>query len=120
MRARVTFEAGSGPWYYCPMLKREFTIAEARAVGSVLGIDWAAVDPEQFRAGLAIELEHGGVDPTTNVTNDDLVLTAKIALAHLNEYPDYYSRLQKLEEEAEVFWKDGRTEPKTPTVEEEL
>ena len=91
------------------MPKREFTTEEARTIGDALGIDWDTVDVEQFRIGIAIELEHGGVDPLTNVTNDDLVLTGKIALAHLNEFPDYYSRLEKLEEEAEAFWKDGRT-----------
>lgn len=89
--------------------KREFSIEEARIVGDQIGIDWTRTDPEQFRIGLAIELEHGGVDPKTNVTNDNLILTGKIALAHLNEYPDYYTRLQHLETEAEEFWEEGRT-----------
>ncbi len=90
------------------MAKREFSTEEASAIGKELQIDWSTVDLEQFRIGLAIELEHGGVDPKTNVTDDDLVLTGKIALAHLNEYPDYYTRLEKLEDEAEAFWNDGR------------
>lgn len=89
-------------------MKREFSVEEARTVGDGLGIDWKKTDLEQFRTGLAIELEHGGADPQTNVTNDDLQLTGKIALAHLKEYPDYYSRLKRLESEAEAFWKDGR------------
>ena len=89
--------------------KREFSIEEAKAVGNQLEVDWTQTDPEQFRIGLAIELEHGGVDPKTNVTNDNLILTGKIALAHLNEYPDYYTRLQHLEAEAEEFWEEGRT-----------
>ncbi len=100
------------------MPKREFTLEEARAIGETLGIDWAAVDAEQFRIGLAIELEHGGVDPSTNITDDNLVLTGKIALAHLNEYPDYYTRLRKLEEEAEAFWKDGRPSDEPPMIDE--
>jgi len=90
------------------MEKRLFTAEEARQIGDALGIDWSEVDSEQFRIGLSIELEHGRVDPATNVTDDDMAVTAKIALAHLKEYPDYYTRLEHLEEEAEAFWKDGR------------
>jgi len=51
-----------------------------------------------------VELEHGTIDPLTNVTNDDPLMTGKIALAHLNEFPDYYDRLEKMEDEAEEFW----------------
>lgn len=101
------------------MSKREFTSEEARAVGDALSIDWAVIDIEQFRIGLAIELEHGGVDPKTNVTDDSLVLTGKIALAHLNEYPDYYTRLEKLEGEAEAFWNDARAEKPKDSIEED-
>lgn len=89
--------------------KRQFSTEEAKIIGDQLDIDWTKTDLEQFRVGLAIELEHGGVDPKTNVTDDNLILTGKIALAHLNEYPDYYTRLERLEKEAEEFWEDGRT-----------
>lgn len=51
-----------------------------------------------------VELEHGTIDPATNVTNDDPIMTGKIALAHLNEFPDYYDRLEEMEEEAEEYW----------------
>jgi Protein of unknown function (DUF5661) len=80
-----------------------FSVEEARRVGEQIGIDWeaAAFDVEQFRAGMDVELEHGTHDPATNVTGDDPVVTGKIALAHLNEFPDYYFRLQKMEAEAE-------------------
>jgi hypothetical protein len=54
---------------------------------------------------LEVELEHGYRDPLTNVTNDDPVITGKIALAHLYEFPDYYTRLSKLEREATEYWK---------------
>ena len=74
---------------------------EARRVGEQLGIDWSRFDVEQFRTGMDVELEHGTADPDTDVTGDDLVLTGKIALAHLNEFPDYYTRLQAMEAEAE-------------------
>jgi hypothetical protein len=81
---------------------------EARRVGASLGIDWKEVDPEQFRRGLEVELEHGARDPETNVTNDDLSLTGKIAWAHLKEVPDYYTRLDKLEAEAATYWASRR------------
>lgn len=81
--------------------KKHFSIDEAERVGKSIGIKWDKFDVEQFRMGMDVELEHGLVDPSTNVTDDDPVLTGKIALAHLNEYPDYYTRLEKMEDEAE-------------------
>jgi hypothetical protein len=72
-----------------------FTAAQARTIGDQLGIDWSHIDVEEFRQGLDIELEHGLHDPSTNVTGNDPILTGKIALAHLNEFPDYYTRLLK-------------------------
>jgi hypothetical protein len=82
--------------------RKSFTVDEARAIGEQIGIDWtsAPFDVEQFRMGLDVELEHGLHDPSTNVTGDDEVTTGKIALAHLNEFPDYYTRLDRMEEEA--------------------
>lgn len=83
-------------------MAERFTFEEARRIGEQVGIDWAAApfDVEQFRRGLEVELEHGLHDPETNVTGDDPILTGKIALAHLNEFPDYYTRLERMEEEA--------------------
>jgi hypothetical protein len=86
------------------MEKRKFTDIEARAIGDQLGIDWTKIDPQQFRMGLAVELEHGKHDAQTNVTGDDERLTGKIAWAHLKEFPDYYTRLQKLEADADEYW----------------
>ena len=80
-------------------MKKEFTQEEARGIGDTIGIDWAKVDIEQFRMGLAVELEHGARDPQTDVTHDDLLMTGKIALAHLKELPDYYTRLKAMEGE---------------------
>jgi hypothetical protein len=82
--------------------KGKFTTEEAKWAGEQIGIDWQEYDIEQFRMGLEVELEHGLIDPVTNVTNDDLTVTAKIALAHLREIPDYYTRLKKMEAEAEA------------------
>jgi len=84
--------------------KKEFSVQDAKRIGAALGIDWSRVQLEEFRAGLVVELEHGTRDPATNVTNDDEILTGKIALAHLTEYPDYYTRLDKLEKEADAHW----------------
>ena len=81
--------------------KKNFTIDEAREIGAKLGIDWNKFDIEQFRMGLDVELEHGSHDPETNVTHSDPILTGKIAWAHLKEIPDYYTRLDKMEKEAE-------------------
>jgi hypothetical protein len=84
------------------MADRTFTSDEARRIGEAIGIDWASVpfDLEQFRAGLAVELEHGAHDPETNVTDDDELITGKIAWAHLKELSDYYTRLSRMEAEA--------------------
>lgn len=82
--------------------RTSFTADQARRVGEEIGIDWASApfDIEQFRTGMDVELEHGLRDQLTDVTQDDPVVTGKIALAHLNEFPDYYTRLQRMEEEA--------------------
>jgi hypothetical protein len=84
------------------MADRLFSRGEARDVGERIGIDWQAgkVDLEQFRLGLMVELEHGTVSPATDVTHDDELLTGKIALAHLNEIADYYTRLAAMEKKA--------------------
>lgn len=88
--------------------KRTFTLEEAETIGSKLSIDWQQVNPNEFRRGLEVELEHGARDPETNVTGDDLYLTGKIAWAHLKEFPDYYTRLDKLEAEADAYWTQVR------------
>ena len=84
--------------------KKSFTAEEAKEIGEKLGIDWSKFDVEQFRKGMDVELEHGTDDPRTNVSSDDSLITGKIALAHLNEFPDYYDRLKEMEEEAKKHW----------------
>lgn len=81
--------------------RKEFSEKEARETGEKLGLKWDRFDVDQFRRGMNVELEHGLVDPATNVTDDDPLMTGKIALAHLNEIADYYDRLEEMEEEAE-------------------
>lgn len=82
--------------------RTSFSSDEARRIGEEIGIDWSSApfDPEQFRMGMDVELEHGLQDLLTNVTDSDPLVTGKIALAHLKEFPDYYTRLARMEEEA--------------------
>ncbi len=80
------------------------TSEEARRIGDEIGVDWSHFDVEQFRAGLDVEFEHGSHDPQTDVTGDDPILTGKIALAHMKEFPDYYERLERMEQQAKHDW----------------
>jgi Protein of unknown function (DUF5661) len=79
---------------------RRTTSEEAKRVGDEIGVDWSRFDLEQFRLGMEVEYEHGSRDPQTDVTHDDPILTGKIALAHMKEFPDYYERLGRMEEDA--------------------
>ncbi|MBD3238455.1 MAG: hypothetical protein GF332_02345 [Candidatus Moranbacteria bacterium] len=84
--------------------QEHFTKEQAKEIGKKLGIDWSNFDVEQFRHGMDVELEHGSHDPNTDVSGDDPMITGKITLAHLNEFPDYYDRLDKMEHEAHEYW----------------
>ena len=86
--------------------KKHFTPEEAKQIGEKLGIKWDKFDVNQFRRGIDVELEHGLCNAVTDVTNDDPLITGKIALAHLNEFPDYYDRLDRMEEEADSYWEN--------------
>ena len=86
---------------------RRTTPEEARRVGDEIGVDWSRFDLEQFRQGMDVECEHGSHDPQTDVTHDDPIVTGKIALAHMKEFPDYYERLERMEREAERDWADS-------------
>lgn len=86
--------------------KNSFTTEEAKKIGEKLGINWSKFDVEQFRMGMDVELEHGTADFLTNVTDNDSMVTGKIALAHLTEFPDYYTRLKVMETEAEKYWEN--------------
>lgn len=68
-----------------------FSLNDVYYVANILGVVFDRFTPEEFLIGMNIELEHGLVSPRTNVTNDDMLTTAKIALAHLNEFPNYYN-----------------------------
>ena len=88
--------------------KRRTTAEEARRVGDAIGVNWEQFGLEQFRMGMDVEFEHGSRDPQTNVTDDDPILTGKIALAHMKEFPDYYERLKRMEQEADSEWAHRR------------
>ena len=79
-------------------MTKQFSFDESKKIGEKLGLTWDKFDVNKFQRGLNVELEHGLINPATNITNDDPILTGKIALAHLNELPDYYDRLEKMEE----------------------
>ncbi len=79
---------------------KHFTLEEAKKIGELLGIDWSKFDVEQFRMGLDVELE-------------DELTRGKIALAHLNEFPDYFTRLQKMEDKAKEFHNKSNSNSKT-------
>jgi hypothetical protein len=84
--------------------EKAFTSEQAKEIGEMLGINWSKFNIEQFRMGMVVELEHGTRDMHTNVTDNVPLVTGKIALAHLAEYPDYYTRLEKMEFEAKKYW----------------
>ena len=69
-----------------------FNIEDVLKIAKYLGIDFTKFPLEDFITGINIELEHGRINPLTNVTNNNLLMTAKIALAHLNEHPNYYNK----------------------------
>jgi hypothetical protein len=100
---------GSPNWYinnrYATRVK-SFSKDEAAAIALLLGVDFnkSKFDLDEFWMGVNTELEHGKISSQTNVTGDDPIITGKIALAHLNEFPDYYKRLKVLEDEAKAFW----------------
>jgi len=83
---------------------RRTTSEEAQRIGDEIGVDWNRFELEQFRLGMDVEFEHGSHDPQTDVTHDDPIVTGKIALAHMKEFPDYYERLERMEAEAEQYW----------------
>lgn len=73
------------------------TLDQALELGVKLDINWGEYSLFEFMQGYGVELEHGTMFPRWNITNDDPIMTAKIVMAHLEELPDYYTRLNKME-----------------------
>ncbi len=94
------------PATHLNIARTSFSKEEAAAIALLLGIDFSKsiFDIDEFWMGVNTELEHGRQSSQTNVTDDDPILTGKIALAHLNEFPDYYKRLKVMENEAKAYW----------------
>jgi len=84
--------------------EKEISSEQAKKIGEVLGVDWSKFNIQQFKKGMTVEMEHGKRYTVTNVTDDDPLFTGKIALVHLNEFSDYYIRLEKMEDEAGKYW----------------
>lgn len=87
---------------------KRITLAQVRLVGIKLGIDFSVLDIKTFKRGIMVELEHGKANKLTDVTNNNLLKTGKIALAHILEFPDYYERLDKMEDKAKKYWKNKK------------
>jgi len=81
----------------------KISMKEAKIVLKQIDSAGLKIDPEQFRIGLEVELEHGTRFKEANVTNNHPIITAKIVLAHLFETLDYYMRLEISEVEGELF-----------------
>jgi hypothetical protein len=89
--------------------RKQISSDEAKRIGEALHVDWEQVDLEQFRQGLMGEHEQAAIDPETGLTYEGVLLTGKVVLAHMQEFPDYFTRLAKLKEEVDEY-QAGRTE----------
>ena len=89
----------------------KISLKKAKEIGDKLRVNYDVVPLKWWKYAIEVELEHGKMIPYTNVTKNDLMMTAKIALAHLIEFPDYYQRLKRMEEQAENYWKKKRKPP---------
>jgi hypothetical protein len=83
--------------------RKQISIDEAKRVGESLHIDWDQVDLEEFRQGLMGNHKEGAIDPETGLTYEDVLLTGKVVLTHMEEFPDYFTRLAKLKEEVDEY-----------------
>jgi hypothetical protein len=90
------------------MSRKNITLKEAQEFIDKFNINTEIVPLDIFRYGMVVELEHGTMFPLSNITNDNLLKTAKIVLAHLQEAPDYYQRLKKMEQKFEKYWEEHK------------
>ena len=77
----------------------KISLKQSTIIGDKLKIDWTKISKREWNYGMNVELEH------KDITNGNIAMTAKIALAHIKELPDYYARLKKLEKKGDKFWK---------------
>ena len=83
--------------------KAEVLSEDAGVILAEVNTKGMQIDPEDFRQGLEVELEHGIRFEDANVTNNHPILTGKIVLAHLKESLDYYKRLEVAEIEGDLL-----------------
>ena len=83
--------------------RKQISSDEARRIGDAMHIDWDQVGLEQFRQGLMGNHEQEAIDPETGLTYDGVLLSGKLVLAHMQEFPDYFTRLEKLKAEADEY-----------------
>ena len=81
--------------------RKQISSDEARRIGEALHLDWDRIDLEQFRQGLMGEVDQANMDPETGRTYDSVLLSGKLVVAHMQEFPDYFTRLEKLKAEAD-------------------
>ena len=83
--------------------RKQISSEEAKRIGETIHIDWEQIDLEQFRQGLMGNHEQAAIDPETGLTYDGVLLTGKVILDHMQEFPDYFTRLEKLKAEADEY-----------------
>ena len=83
--------------------QKQISSDEAKRIGDSLYIDWNQIDLEQFRQGLIGNQRRAAMDSETGLIDDGVVLSGKIVLAHMQKFPDYFSRLEKLRAEANDY-----------------
>ena len=83
--------------------RKQISLDDAKRIGDSLYIDWNQIDLEQFRQGLMGDPKQGTMDPETGPAYDGVFLTGKVVLAHIQEFPDYFTRLAKLKAEADEY-----------------
>lgn len=89
---------------------KKATKTQTLRAGKKLGVNFDVISVDTLQTGINVELEHGKRHGRTNITNDSIILSATIALAHLEEFPDYYEALEKMEEKLKLKWK-GKKKP---------
>ncbi len=88
--------------------RKQISSEEARRIGDALHIDWDQVGLEQFRRDLMGARKQSASDPEIDPAYDGVLLSGKIVLAHMQEFPDYFNRLQKLKAEADEYQSKSR------------
>jgi len=98
---RVCKQLGFRDW--AKMTTPKVLPKEAKAILAIVNVKKMKIDPEEFRRGLEVELEHGTQFSDANVTNNHPIITGMIVLAHMKESLDYYKLLEVAELEGDLL-----------------